>query len=99
MQPLRCWTCGRSVHAAVKDFPKQMQSGDSPARILDDLGLERYCCRRFPLTDPNARSGDKLMAVDSQGALRRSSPAAASTISVDSASASTDRCGTSRAAP
>lgn len=59
MQPLRCWTCGRSVHGAMQEFPKQMQSGESPARILDGLGLHRYCCRRFPLTDPTAISADK----------------------------------------
>ena len=54
MQPLRCWTCGRSVHGALREFPLQMQSDLPPAARLDRLGLHLYCCRRFPLTDPTA---------------------------------------------
>ena len=54
MQPLRCWTCGRSVHGALREFPLQMQSDLPPAALLDRLGLRLYCCRRFPLTDPTA---------------------------------------------
>jgi DNA-directed RNA polymerase subunit N (RpoN/RPB10) len=54
MQPLRCWTCGRSVHGALREFPLREQGEVPPAAVLDRLGLRLYCCRRFPLTDPTA---------------------------------------------
>ena len=51
MQPLRCWTCGRSLHRALKDFPLLTSRGMTPEAALNHLGLVRYCCRRFPLAD------------------------------------------------
>ncbi|NYT17815.1 MAG: DNA-directed RNA polymerase subunit N [Methanomicrobiales archaeon] len=35
MIPVRCFTCGKVIY---------------PKRILDDLDIERYCCRRMFLT-------------------------------------------------
>ena len=53
MQPLRCWTCGRSLHAAMVEFTAATRRGVEPARALDEAHLLRYCCRRFPLSDPS----------------------------------------------
>ena len=53
MHPLRCWTCGRSLHAAMAEFPAATRRGVEPARALDEAHLLRYCCRRFPLSDPS----------------------------------------------
>jgi len=54
--PVRCFTCGKVVAPAYEEFIKRydeykkaVDAGEkpkeNPKKILDDLGLERYCCR------------------------------------------------------
>nr|WP_303715374.1 DNA-directed RNA polymerase subunit N [Methanoculleus marisnigri] len=50
MIPVRCFTCGKVISTAWKEFAKRRDAGEDPKGILDDLGLERYCCRRMLLT-------------------------------------------------
>ncbi|MFY1643559.1 DNA-directed RNA polymerase subunit N [Methanoculleus bourgensis] len=50
MIPVRCFTCGKVISPAWKEFKERRDAGEDPNRILDDLGLERYCCRRMLLT-------------------------------------------------
>jgi DNA-directed RNA polymerase subunit N len=50
MIPVRCFTCGAVVSAAYEEFVKRRDAGEDPKKILDDLGLSRYCCRRMMLT-------------------------------------------------
>jgi DNA-directed RNA polymerase subunit N len=50
MIPVRCFTCGKVVSTTWKEFKERRDAGEDPKRILDDLGLERYCCRRMLLT-------------------------------------------------
>ncbi len=44
------FTCGKMIADKFEEFKTQVQSGEEPAKVLDDLGLERYCCRRMVLT-------------------------------------------------
>jgi DNA-directed RNA polymerase subunit N len=32
-------------------FASRVKSGEEPAKVLDDLGLKRYCCRRMLLSN------------------------------------------------
>jgi DNA-directed RNA polymerase subunit N len=48
--PVRCFTCGKVVGSAYEVFRQQVAEGKDPQKILDDLGLKRYCCRRMVLT-------------------------------------------------
>ncbi|MBN2735176.1 MAG: DNA-directed RNA polymerase subunit N [Methanomicrobiaceae archaeon] len=50
MIPVRCFTCGKVVSTEWEEFKKRRDAGENPQAILDDLGLERYCCRRMLLT-------------------------------------------------
>ncbi len=50
MIPVRCFTCGKVISTAWKEFERRRDAGEDPRRILDDLGLTRYCCRRMLLT-------------------------------------------------
>ncbi|PIN94243.1 DNA-directed RNA polymerase subunit N [Candidatus Pacearchaeota archaeon CG10_big_fil_rev_8_21_14_0_10_35_13] len=44
--PIRCFSCGKPIAHLWEEFKKRTQDdGDSPERVLNDLGLERYCCR------------------------------------------------------
>ncbi len=43
--PIRCFTCGKPIAHLWGEFKERVSSGESPKKVLDDLGLERYCCR------------------------------------------------------
>jgi DNA-directed RNA polymerase subunit N len=45
MIPIRCLSCGKPIGHLWEDFKKRVESGEERKKILDDLGLERYCCR------------------------------------------------------
>lgn len=44
--PIRCWTCGRPLGHLWEPFKRRVLRGESPEKVLDDLGVTRYCCRR-----------------------------------------------------
>jgi len=48
--PVRCFTCGNLVADKFADYQNKVKSGEEPAKVLDSLGIERYCCRRMLLT-------------------------------------------------
>jgi len=48
--PVRCFTCGSLVADKFEDYQNRIKSGDEPAKVLNELGIERYCCRRMLLT-------------------------------------------------
>jgi DNA-directed RNA polymerase subunit N len=48
--PVRCFTCGTVVASAFETFKKRTGSGEEAGKVLDDLGLRRYCCRRMLLS-------------------------------------------------
>lgn len=48
--PVRCFTCGRVVAADYERFQERVAKGEAPRKVLDALGVERYCCRRMILT-------------------------------------------------
>lgn len=56
--PVRCFTCGKVIAPIYEEYRKRYEeyikainSGEKPKetpnKILDDLGLERFCCRRM----------------------------------------------------
>lgn len=48
--PVRCFGCGQVVGHLWEDYKKRTDKGEEPKKVLDDLGLERYCCRTLFLT-------------------------------------------------
>ena len=48
--PVRCFTCCNLVADKFEEYQNRVKSGEQPAKILDSLGIERYCCRRMLLT-------------------------------------------------
>ena len=48
--PVRCFTCGNLVADKFGDYQNKVKSGEEPTKVLDSLGIERYCCRRMLLT-------------------------------------------------
>jgi DNA-directed RNA polymerase subunit N len=43
--PVRCFSCGKPVAHLWEKFKERVEKGEDRKKILDDLGLERYCCR------------------------------------------------------
>jgi DNA-directed RNA polymerase subunit N len=59
--PVRCFTCGKVISDVYEEYKvrkeacdKAIKAGEKPKEtskeILDNLGLDRYCCRRMILT-------------------------------------------------
>jgi len=44
--PVRCFTCGKPLGHLYAVFKKRVLAGEHPGRVLDELGVVRYCCRR-----------------------------------------------------
>jgi DNA-directed RNA polymerase subunit N len=43
--PIRCWSCGKPLAHLWESFKAKVAKGEDRKKILDDLGLDRYCCR------------------------------------------------------
>ena len=43
--PIRCFSCGKPIAHLWEKFKTRCKDGENPKEVLDDLGLERYCCR------------------------------------------------------
>ena len=48
--PVRCFSCGKLVGDKWEPFSKRVAAGEHPKEVLDDVGVERYCCRRMLLS-------------------------------------------------
>jgi DNA-directed RNA polymerase subunit N len=47
--PVRCFTCGKLIADKWEDFTRRVKAGEDPKKVLDSLGVTRYCCRRMIL--------------------------------------------------
>lgn len=43
--PIRCVSCGKPLAHLWETYKKKIESGEEPGKVLNELGLERYCCR------------------------------------------------------
>ncbi len=43
--PIRCFSCGKPIAHLWELFKERVAKGENPKEVLDDLGIERYCCR------------------------------------------------------
>ncbi len=44
--PVRCFSCGKVLGQYYEDFVKRVEKKENPAKVLTELGVIRYCCRR-----------------------------------------------------
>ena len=47
MIPIRCFTCGKLIGDKFADFESKVKAGEDPGKVLDELKIKRYCCRRM----------------------------------------------------
>ena len=43
--PIRCFSCGKPIAHLWEEYKKRVAAGEDSKKVLDELGLERYCCR------------------------------------------------------
>ena len=50
MVPIRCFSCGKPLASEYEEFKKRVEKGEKPDKVMDALGIKRYCCRRMMLS-------------------------------------------------
>lgn len=45
MIPIRCIGCGKPVAHLWEEYKERTEKGEEKKKVLDELGLKRYCCR------------------------------------------------------
>mgnify|MGYP001297687452 FL=1 len=43
--PIRCFSCGKPIAHLWESYKKRTSEGENKKKVLDELDLERYCCR------------------------------------------------------
>ena len=43
--PIRCFSCGKPIAHLWEEFKKRAQKKEPPKKVMDELGIKRYCCR------------------------------------------------------
>jgi len=43
--PIRCFSCGKPIGHLWEEYQKRVQKGEERKKVMDELGLERFCCR------------------------------------------------------
>ena len=43
--PIRCYACGKPVAHLWETYKERIAKGEDRKKIMDELGLDRYCCR------------------------------------------------------
>ena len=49
--PVRCISCGKPVAGLWDSYQSRVDKGEQPKKVLDELGLDRYCCRALFMTN------------------------------------------------
>jgi len=50
IMPVRCFSCGKPVGGFYAEFKERVEKGEDAGKVLDDLKVKRYCCRKTILT-------------------------------------------------
>jgi len=48
--PVRCFSCNKVIGHLWEEYSRRVSNGEDPKKVLDDLGITRYCCRRMFLS-------------------------------------------------
>jgi len=43
--PMRCFSCGKPISHLWEKFKELTEKGKTKKDVLDELNVERYCCR------------------------------------------------------
>ena len=51
MVPIRCFSCGKPIGHLWEEYNTRVAKGEDRKKVMDELGLKRYCCRAQFLTN------------------------------------------------
>ena len=51
--PVRCFSCGKPIAGLYEEFKQRTEKGEDTGKVLDSLGVKRYCCRKVLMTHAN----------------------------------------------
>ncbi len=43
--PVRCFSCGKPIGHLWEEYKRRVAEGEKSSKVLEDLGIERFCCR------------------------------------------------------
>lgn len=43
--PVRCFSCGKPIGQLWEKYVERIKNGEDKKKVMDDIGLERSCCR------------------------------------------------------
>jgi len=43
--PIRCFSCGKPIAQLYEKYKERVDKGEDRKKVMDELGLQRYCCR------------------------------------------------------
>jgi len=43
--PVRCMSCGKPIGHLWEKYKQRVANGEEAGKVMDNLGLDRYCCR------------------------------------------------------
>ena len=43
--PIRCFSCGKPTAHLWEKYDEATSKGEHPKKVMDEIGLERFCCR------------------------------------------------------
>jgi DNA-directed RNA polymerase subunit N len=43
--PVRCFSCGKPLSQLYEEYVLRLEKGEDRKKVLDSLGVDRYCCR------------------------------------------------------
>lgn len=48
--PVRCFSCGKVIGHLWEEYKRRVENREEAGKVLDSLGIKRYCCRTIFLT-------------------------------------------------
>lgn len=48
--PIRCFSCGKPIAHLYESYIDRTSKGEERKKVLDELGMQRYCCRTIFLS-------------------------------------------------
>jgi DNA-directed RNA polymerase subunit N len=48
--PVRCMSCGQVIGDKWEEYQERVEDGEDQGEVLDDLNVDKYCCRTIFLT-------------------------------------------------
>jgi len=49
--PVRCFSCGKVLGDKWEEFEERVDNQEDVKEVLNDLGVDRYCCRTAIITN------------------------------------------------